>query len=288
VKNVLSEFARETDASPAAVERLRGGRPAPGLGALHAVDPALVTRVRARARSVRRGRSRSVRLLGIAAVLAVLAAVIVVRAPPRRLEQPLASSVRTDLPLTRDVQLAYAGSGHVEGTEQAPRIHWDAGTLDVDVTPHRGINLVVETLEGTVHVIGTAFTVTRDALGTSVTVARGTVDVACDAQTVARVEAGGVRTCLPTRPAGWLGRARALRDAGAPADAVIDAVDRGLALASPDDDSVGELVALRLDTLVIAQRYGEALRAADAYLRSGATARRADVEALVVKLRARR
>lgn len=84
-----------------------------------------------------------------------------------------------------------------------------------------------------------------------------------------------------------LGRARALRKQGASVDDLLDAVSRGLALASPRDPAIGELVALRLDLLITNGRNAEALAAAEAYLASGETARRAEISVLAEELRGR-
>lgn len=174
-----------------------------------------------------------------------------------------------------------------ERVGRAPHIHWEAGTLAIDVTPNRGIDLVVETDEGSVQVVGTAFAVTRDALGTHVSVDRGHVRVSCVAGTERALGAGDETTCLPLRAAAWLGRAQALLVAGQPTDDVLDAITHGLALAAPADPASGELVALRIRVLVDAGRYPEALAAAYAYLASGAATRRGEVEALAAELRGR-
>jgi ferric-dicitrate binding protein FerR (iron transport regulator) len=285
VRGALDAFARETEPPDGAVERLRGAHVPRAIAALRPVDEVAAARLGARIRSRRAPRRVGPVVLALGACAAGVALLLAPPSAPRALDQALTSSTPAQLTLTDDVTLSFTGTGHAAGPPSAPHIQWDVGTLDVDVTPHRGIDLVVDTLEGRVHVLGTAFTVRRDALGTAVVVLRGTVEVACGVEALVRVDAGGVRTCLPTRAAGWLGRARALRDAGAPADAVLDAIDRGRALGDDGDDALGELAALRLDVLVVAGRYTEALDAADAYLRSGASARRAEVEALAARLR---
>lgn len=281
--------ARATEPDASAVDRLRHrslwprrvlqtAHPEPGPGA--------VVRLRARHATSQR---RAVRLVWALPLIACAAigALVWVNRPPKVLSEQLEAQALESRTLTEDVHLEFSGTGTVDGTERAPHIRWEAGVLDLDVTPDRGINLVVDTDEGEVAVVGTAFSVTRDALGTLVSVTRGHVRVACHNQAPTVLGAGETATCLPVRAAAWIGRARALLAAGRPADEVLAAVRRGLSLASEGDPATGELVALRIRVLVDAGRYTEALAAANDYLASGASPRRAEVEALAVDLRKR-
>lgn len=167
--------------------------------------------------------------------------------------------------LTPAVQLRYSGSGVVGGTDRAPRIRWEVGELRVEVDP--GIALSVETDDAVVRVLGTLFTVVRDARGTTVSVERGRVSVSCVDHVL---EPGMSATCLPTRPAGLLARARSLR--ADPASA-LDAVSRGLALAQPGDPVRGELLALQVELLASTDPT-TARAAAERYLAEGYQARR--------------
>ncbi len=227
--------------------------------------------------------------IGLLALAAISVAALLTWSvwPARALSERLDALELVSRSLTAEVDLDYQGSGSVEGTDRAPHIRWEVGRLDVTVTPDQGIYLVVETDEGAVHVVGTAFSVTRDALGTLVRVERGEVSVTCQGSLSRSVGPGEQTTCLPVRPAAWLGRAHALLAAGHPVDDVLHAVDQGLKLSKREGPADGELVALRIRVLVDAGRYPEALRAADAYLASGATPRRPEVQALAAELRAR-
>ncbi|MEQ1506659.1 MAG: FecR domain-containing protein [Myxococcota bacterium] len=189
--------------------------------------------------------------------------------------------------LTEDVALTCDGLGSASGSPSAPRIRWESGDLHVDVTPNRGIDLVVETVEARIEVVGTAFDVRRTALGTTVEVARGRVAVDCRDGGRRILGAGEQVTCLPTTAAAWTGRARALRAADRPDVEVLDAIDRGLALAHAGRPERGELLVLRLGVLIRAGRDAEARDTAEAYLASGETARRAEVRAIAEGLRRR-
>jgi hypothetical protein len=194
----------------------------------------------------------------------------------------------TQRALTELVRLDYQGAGTVDGTERTPHIRWEAGTLDVEVTPGAGVDLSVETDEALVHVVGTAFSVTRDAMGTKVAVTRGHVRVTCTGAASEQLVVGGQAECLPVRAAAWIGRVQALMAASRPVDEILSSVDRGISLAGPGDPATGELVAMRIRVLMDSSRYEDALAAAESYLASGATPRRAEVEALATELRSRR
>lgn len=165
------------------------------------------------------------------------------------------------------VALRIDGSGEVGGTPQAPRIDWTAGDLEVEVTPDQGIALTVVTREAVVRVIGTVFTVDRDALGTRVDVARGKVAVACAAGPSHTLTAGKTATCLPTTAPGLLARANQLKKDGAPSREILDAVDTALPIASGPFRA--ELLALQAETLLAAGRERQAWGVADAYLEAG-------------------
>lgn len=269
-----------TEPSGGAVDRLRA-RGAWAAHLLHraAIEPrrGAVDRLR-----TRRPRVRSQRWILLIPALALLLWLL---RPPSPLSERLTSEHLTERELTSAVRLGYQGAGTVSGTVRDPRIRWEAGTLDVAVAPGRGVALAVETDEAVVHVVGTAFTVTRDALGTAVAVTHGRVRVSCTGASTRELAAGERVECLPVRPAAWIGRAQALIARGRPTDEVLAAVDRGLGLAAPGDPAAGELVALRIRVLMEARRYADALAAAEAYLESGATPRRPEVEELARALR---
>ena len=165
------------------------------------------------------------------------------------------------------VALRVDGTGEVGGTAQAPRIDWTGGALSVEVTPGQGIALTVVTREAVVRVIGTVFTVDRDALGTRVDVSRGKVEVTCSDGPVHALTAGRTATCLPTTAPGLLARANRLKKDGAPARRILEAVEAALPMASGPFRA--ELLALQAETLLASGRERQARAAADAYLESG-------------------
>lgn len=290
-KRALRRYAALSEPTGEEQARLKARSHWPGR-VLDALSPQLPDGALDRLRDRFRGESPPARrprtrLAGVALALASAATVAAVLARPSTLDEPLDSVVIEDRTLTPDVALQYAGTGRATGSTTAPRIRWDAGTLAVDVTPGEGVDLRIETGEAEIAVIGTRFEVRRDVMGTMVAVRHGTVRVTCIGAPPNELTAGASATCLPTRAAGLLARAQALADEGAPSALVLVAVDRALTLAAPGDPVSGELVALRIATLTNAGRRHDALRAAEAYLASGAGPRRAEVEALAAALRAR-
>lgn len=170
-----------------------------------------------------------------------------------------------------DVRLAYRGTGRLSGTAAAPRIDWDDGRLAVEVTPGRGIDLVVSTTEADVRVVGTGFTVHRDAFGTEVTVHHGTVEVTCAGSAPKRLTKGGAGVCFPHTASGLLARARAQlheRDA----NGALASIDAGLAVAA-DGAETDELRLLQLEVLISEGRDVSALL--DALIASPRTCDRA-------------
>jgi hypothetical protein len=175
---------------------------------------------------------------------------------------------------TPGVTLISAGKGTVAGTSTAPVVAWRRGRLDVEVEPHRGIGLVVQTDEGDIRVVGTSFTVERDLLGTHVTVHHGRVIVACRGAADLALKADDQATCLPITPAGLLGRARTLAQTGAPVSEILQAANTGLAAGGANNAIGGELLYLRMKTLERAGLDDEARRTAAEYVTSGQTPRR--------------
>ena len=164
------------------------------------------------------------------------------------------------------VLLRVDGEGELRGDAEAPRIAWARGALVVEVTADRGVDLQVRTAEGTVAVVGTAFVVDRDARrGTRVTVRHGVVRVAClGVDTVALTD--GQDVLCPARAA-LLGAARKAARA-ADHRAAITAATRGLAMGA-DDAVGGELLFVRLESLIASEDTDAARVDAEAYLESG-------------------
>ncbi len=203
------------------------------------------------------------------------------RPAPLPLSADLRSADWQELALAGGVHLRFRGAGAVEGTSTAPRIAWTAGALEVEVTPGLGIDLVVETAEGSVRVVGTGFGVRRDLLGTGVDIRHGRVEVRCGEDDPRLLAADERALCTPVTAAGLLGRARALSTAGASPSVVLEAVDAGLGRADRADPTWAELQFVRVECLAALGRFDEARRAAAEYLGSGHGARRAEVEALL-------
>lgn len=259
------------------------------LAGLPGVAPGVTGRVRARLARPATAPSRG-RLVAVAGVTAAAAAAVLfvatralepAPAPPAPVAIALAASSgwATDASLPY-VALSFDGTGAVEGTTDAPKIRWDSGTINVEVASGHGVKLSVETREAEVRVVGTGFTVKRDALGTAVNVRHGRVEVDCGEEVTRVLEVGDAVTCLPRSAAGLLLRARTLYGAGAAPATVLETVERGLAVPDASASVVDELATTRLRVLLDLGRHAEVLRGARTYLASPAALRRSDVELL--------
>jgi ferric-dicitrate binding protein FerR (iron transport regulator) len=287
----LRTFARTTAARPDAVLRVRARVDGESLddASFHAVLTHLPEprsgaeqRVLARLDERRKWRVRPALVAGLALAAVLLVALRTLYVPVL----PLADGLRADDDWvvespTKDVALKFRGRGTLAGTSREPRIDWETGTLEVEVTPNRGIDLAVITREAEVRVVGTGFAVTRDALGTRVEVSHGHVAVMCADGQKALLGAGEETTCLPTQPSALLGRAHALADDGADPTLVLDAADRGLA-GNPSGPVRTELALVRVETLTRLGRADEALNAANAALPS-ASGRADDLRRLAAR-----
>lgn len=300
-RDAFARFARETASTPEGVARVRQRLAAVErdeeicrvlLHQLPAVPPGAESRVRRRLEESlhrpARGRVHPAwagGLLAAAAAAAVAVAVLRPDVPEATVAMALVSEATPSEVLpTSDVHLVFQGHGTVGGTEKRPRVLWETGTLEVDVTPHQGIDLTVETREAEVRVLGTAFTVTRDALGTAVEVHRGRVAVACAAGQAAELGPGEHQSCLPVTPAGLLARVLALRDQGASADLVLATTDLALGQ-NPETAALrGELLLQRIQALVELEREAEALDEIRRFLDSGTELRRPELHALAARL----
>lgn len=260
------------------------------LAGLPPAAPGAVARVRARVQAEARPRPSAGRLVAVATITSLAAGLglfLTGRALEPAPKPPVAVAAALETTggwvvhgAVPNVSLSYQGTGAIEGTSDAPRIRWETGTLNVDVTSGRGIQLAVETREAVVRVVGTGFTVDRDALGTRVDVRHGRVEVDCGEELTRVLDAGDTVTCLPRSAAGLLGRARALQAEGAAPAAVLEAIERGLALADGPAAVRDELTASRIRVLFDLGRNAEVLDAARSYLGSGAATRKGDVETL--------
>ncbi len=208
--------------------------------------------------------------------------IVVEPATPIALAEPPAVLDAVDVTATDEavfspapgVTLTSAGQGTVTGTTTSPIVAWRRGRLDVEVEPNRGIGLVVQTDEGDVRVVGTGFTVERDLLGTNVVVHHGRVIVACRGAAELTLGTDERATCLPSTPAGLLGRARTLAQRGAPVADILEAADAGLAVGGSRNAIGGELLYLRMTTQQRAGQDDTARATAAEYVASGQTPRR--------------
>ena len=220
----------------------------------------------ARDRQSSRGWGWLVGPVGVAAAAALALGVVFVKPAPVALSQTLsADSGAVEAQLTEHVRLAYEGSGELSGTDRAPRLAWESGTVHVAVTPEQGIDLRVQTRDAEVRVIGTVFDVSRDTLGTRVKVDEGKVGVACQDGTERVLRAGESMECLPNTAAGLLGRARAFQARGEYGHMLM-AAEKGLAVAEPSSALAAELTVVRIDGLVALGSASEARSLVERYL----------------------
>lgn len=179
--------------------------------------------------------------------------------PPPPLAGPLSSG-----PLTAEVGLSVDGVGAASGDARDVELRWQAGRLDVEVEPRQGVRLSVRTEEATLRVIGTGFEVQRDALGTTVAVRHGVVELRCAEGPARPLSASETSNCPPRSAAGRLGRVRALQDGGLGAGALLAEIDQALALPDASGDVAQELLAVRMEALLALNRLPEALALAEA------------------------
>lgn len=201
----LACYVDETEPTAADLDRLRWRlrESLAGEGDLHRLlqelpDPPLGAEQRVKRRLARPAPVRvpwaTIGLVGAAAAAALLLMVPgdEVQVVDRALDSPDAL-VALDL---GDVQLAWQGSGELRGVPEALSVDWQQGLFRAEVTPQRGIELVVATPEARVDVHGTAFEVVRDPLGTTVRVERGAVGLACSDGVARELKAGEGATCV--------------------------------------------------------------------------------------------
>ncbi len=240
-------------------------------------DPAGVDRVWQRYEDARRRRRPAAWMWAGAVGLALVGAAAAVAIAPLLWNTP----ATTDRTMTFDatsppsrvwseqVSLDADGRGVAMGTDRNVEIDWESGTLTAHVVPNSGTKLAVVTDEARVEVVGTVFSVTRDRLGVSTRVERGEVAVTCaDGWAGSVTPQTGPHTCLPVRPALLLQRADALDEQGADDDAVLDALDRGLAVASEGSIVASELFARRMQVHLDAGRLDAAVSDGRASLQS--------------------
>lgn len=215
---------------------------------------------------------------GTGSLMAAAAALWMVFSPaaPRTLSDDGAAE------LASGVTVTWHGEGQVETrSEKDLHVTWESGRIDVYVPPEQGIHFAVETPEGVVRVVGTRFSVERDALGTHVEVERGTVEVTCEGDDDAVLTADMDHRCLRSAEAG-LQHARQLQGSGASAEVVLGVIDRAKGL-----DTLSPLTPRELDVLAITTLEGsdpsQALSRAERYL-EGSDHRASDVHRIAARL----
>lgn len=181
------------------------------------------------------------------------------------------------------LRLSHEGEGSMAFEEDHLVIGWVRGRLGVDLDPGAGRHLEVHSPEARIEVLGTAFTVERDDLGTSLTMTRGTVATWCHEQPGPTLSAGATWRCFRSG-ASALHEARTLQGQGAEPAAVRAVVEQGLAIPDTPPGTRDELAVLRIALLSDGGEAGAALEAARAYLATGSALRRPEVELIVARL----
>lgn len=287
--DLARRVANDTAARPAAVARVRARldaslqSAAPLLrDAFPAPSPLAAQRVREGL--VRRRAARALRrpewVLGALGAAMAAALLLVVVRPETARDVALSNG---DVTLSPVVSVATAGAGQARGAGPDWQVDWQSGRIDVSVVPDAGARVSVVTREARVEVVGTAFSVDRDALGTSVDVAHGRVVVTCFADgRVYTLGGNEAAVCTPTTASGLLARASALAERG-DAAGVQEALDAADAL--PQDPAVrAEVGFLRMSTLVSGGQLDQAAAIADDLLALPAHARTGEVLSIALHL----
>ncbi|MFT5586341.1 MAG: hypothetical protein ACI9VR_003938, partial [Cognaticolwellia sp.] len=201
---------------------------------------------------------------------------------PAPLAQALASAGQAEI--TPDLQATWQGSGRITGTEEAPIVDWDKGSLHLELTPDQGVDLQVRTREASVLVLGTVFDVDRDVLGTTVSVTRGSVQVNCTQGPNPTLNAGEQHTCLPVSAAASASRLQSLQDQASQTRR--DEIARAMNLDDAEGDVLSELLALRLELNAQDQDWSAVQRDALAYLEIGGP-RALEIRTLAAQLQQR-
>ncbi len=201
--------------------------------------------------------------------------------PPPARRYASKDSLRLVRPLP-DVEVMLQGELTVGGTHSAPELSL-VGSAIVDVTPDVYQSLVVESVAARVHVLGTRFSITEQASGTTVQVERGKVDASCAARITARqaqLEPGAELFCPTPTSNGLYVYARKLQREQAPKGQVLTAVEQGLSYPAETRDMHDLLEVMRIQALADLGRKLEAQVAVRAYLDSDPSLHVDDMQAL--------
>lgn len=257
-----------TELDPADLKALLSTLPGPAEGAAE--------RVRARLDAGPPPPPSLPRRLAGPTVLGALGAALLLALWPTPPELQAADLV--DESLTVDhLQLVPQGAGRVDGTLEAPRITWEAGTLSA--TSRQPMDLV--TREGHARGAGT-LTVDRTASGTTFTARDGRFTVTCFADPDLELSSGGTHTCRPVSVDLSLARIRSLSTA--PLDTQLEELERASTLAEGSGQARSELGVLHVLTLHGADRPAEALTLARDWLAGPHTLRRVEILRLATSL----
>jgi len=181
------------------------------------------------------------------------------------------------------LRLVHEGQGTLDAAGGRLRIDWQEGRLGVDLDPSADRALEVRTPEARIEVLGTAFSVDRDGLGTLLVMERGEVATWCHGRPGPRCTAGSTWRCHRSAAAA-LHAARTLQGEGAPPARILGVVEQGMAIPEPSQGTREELEVLRIALLADAVDPAAALAAARAYLATGTHHRREEVQLLATDL----
>jgi hypothetical protein len=266
--DVRRDVAAATAPSTQAIGRVREGLSHRAIPSVVRAEPS-PSQVKRLAMRIDRRRHRRTPRLGLAAAFAVpvlVAATAVVALWPSTGPNPVALDLSEAgaIEVSEHIGIDFEGDGALGGTDRDLQIAWTTGRITIEVEPHQGIEVEVTTSEGVIRVVGTAFTVDRTDLGTSVSVERGRVEVDCHGGNTQLLDAAEVTLCLPTSAGGMLVRGRLL---DSPDDS-LEAAEIGMRL-HPDGDTRAELTALQFESLLKLGRFDEAVGAAGQYIHLG-------------------
>lgn len=204
---------------------------------------------------------------GLAVAAAAVALQLIPSAPDNLIDPQgpvaLGEQAAVDVALPEGISISGEGQGVLSGTEGDRTVAMSGGTMHFEVTPNAGLHLEVTTTEGTVTVLGTVFDVSQDALGTTVSVERGKVQVDCAGRGSVYVTAAESQTCYSGQ--GYLENGRALQGAGESPEAILAAIGTYSAVDTTAAQHA-ELEALRISSLSSLKRYDDVLSGAEAFL----------------------
>lgn len=145
-----------------------------------------------------------------------------------------------------------------EGWATDGHIQWTHGAMRVEVTPHRGVRLEVQTEEATITVVGTVFEVERDTWGTVVRVSRGEVSVLCSGGPPRALSPEQEVRCFSSAETG-VGYVLAAQRRGDPPAVWLAAIEDARRSSFGHPDTNGALLDLEVDALLGLGRIDDAV-----------------------------